>query len=249
MANIWWEWAEGKDNFRELVIDFTIHNDVDAWSDRTWLYLMLCYSSISDVAFYFGLQTNVYDPERGRRGKGLIFSRWGTRDLANARIADPAEGWTQSSGHEGDFIGVRRTYNWAAGDYRARLAPDGAPDSDGEWYGVWVTELSSGMTTWAGSLKFPFVKGEATVQSPTYTTLEIYGGRPIRPIDIQEWHVSLKRPIGDGARPFSGYIAYSPFTEGAVMNSEVTDTPEKDEVHFYVGGTTERKTPEGWVIW
>lgn len=210
---------------------------------------MICNSNISDIGFYFGLQTDVSDPERGVRGKGIIYSRWETRDLANARIADHTEGWTESSGHEGDFIGVRRSYDWTAGDYRARIAPDGAPDADGEWYGVWITELSSEVTTWAGSLKFPFVNGESAIMSPTYTTLEIYGNDLIRPIDIPEWRVSLKMPIGDGERPSAGYINYSPFTEGAIMNSEVSVVPEDGSVHFHVGGTTERKTPEGWSTW
>lgn len=249
MANIWWEWEESKSKFRELAIDFTIHNDPSDWSDRHGLYLMLCNSQISDIGFYFGLQTDVSDPERGVRGKGIIYSRWETRDLANARTADPTEGWTESSGHEGDFIGVRRSYNWTAGDYRARIAPDGAPDTDGEWYGVWITELSSGITTWGGSLKFPFVDGRTAIESPTYTTLEIYGNAIIRPIDIPEWHVSLKMPIGGGGRSNAGYIDYSPFTEGGVKNSEVSVIPEEGAVHFYVGGTTERKTPAGRSTW
>ncbi len=255
MANIFWYWEEGEENFRELIIDFTIHNDPGSrsdknnsgnWPDKHGLYLMLCNSTISDTMFYFGLQT---DAGRGERGKRIIYSRWETRDLANARTADPTEGWTESSGHEGDFIGVRRSYGWTSGDYRARIAPDGAPDADGEWYGVWITELSSGITTWGGSLKFPFVDGRTVIESPTYTTLEIYGNVIIRPIDIPEWHVSLKMPMGGGARPNAGYIDYSPFTEGGVKNSEVSVVPEEGAVHFYVGGTTERETPEGWSTW
>ena len=51
---------------------------------------------------------NVSDPYTG---KGLIFSRWKERNLVNARIPD--DGFTESSGHEGDFIEVRRNYDWA----------------------------------------------------------------------------------------------------------------------------------------
>ena len=84
------------------------------------------------------------------RGKGAIFSRWETRDLSLARFAE-ADGWAQSSGHEGDFIGVRRLYPWGTGDYTARLAPE-EHLPDGVWYGVWVTDLSTEITTWIGSL-------------------------------------------------------------------------------------------------
>ena len=34
----------------------------------------------------------------------------------------------------GNGIGVRRSYDWAAGNYRVRIAPDGL-DLDGEWFG------------------------------------------------------------------------------------------------------------------
>ena len=55
----------------------------------------------------------------------MIFSRWGTRDLEWARWPED-DGWAESSGHEGDFIRVRRFYDWGPGDYVVRLAPDGA---------------------------------------------------------------------------------------------------------------------------
>ena len=128
MAYIWWEWSANRADFESLEVDFTIHNDAGDFSSRHGLYLMLGFSHIAGVPFYFGLQTNVNDPAAGPRGKGLIFSRWETRDLDDARVADPVEGWTESSGHEGDFIGVRRSYEWEAGDYRVRIAPDGSDE-------------------------------------------------------------------------------------------------------------------------
>ena len=172
MANLWWNW-EQIPAFREFVIDFTIHNDPGNFSTRHGLYLMVCSGSIAEQGFYFGLQTNVSDPELGRgRGKGLIFSRWGERDLSFARIADEQEGWTESAGYEGDFMGVRRSYDWGVGDYRMRLAPHGR-DDDGEWYAV--TDAATDTTTWAGSLKFPFHNGTTAMRASTYTTLEVYG--------------------------------------------------------------------------
>lgn len=99
MASIWWDWdrdSEGNlPKFREMKVNFTIHHNIDDFSDQNGIYLMLGYSEISGVDFYFGLQTNVRAPEPPYwRGKGLIFSRWETRDLQNAKIADPEEGWT-----------------------------------------------------------------------------------------------------------------------------------------------------------
>ena len=238
MAYIWWNWDRPGDEFRELQVDFTLHNDPSNFSSRQGLYLMVCFSSISDQNFYFGLQTNTYDPGQQRgRGKALIFSRWGERDLSFARIADSEQGWYESSGHEGNFIGVRRSYDWTTGDYQMRLAPDGK-DDNGEWYGVWITDLATDITTWAGSLKFPLVNGTTVVSAPTYTTLEIYGN-PIRPIDIPEWHVSVQRPIGNGIRSNWGNSGYSGFMRG-IHNSDVQYDPETDSMQFRMGGATER---------
>ncbi len=235
MAYIWWDWKPDQDHFREMVTEFTIHNDVGDFSDRHGLYLILGQSSISDVGFYFGVQTDA-----NRRGKGLIFSRWQTRDLANARYAD-TDGWTESAGHEGDFIGVRRSYDWSAGDYRIRIAPDGL-DSDGEWFGLWITDLNTDNTTWIGSLKFPLLNGTAQIKPKAYATIEIYGNEPIRPIDIPQWHISIKRPLGDSVPSVRGFTGYSPFKGDALQNSDVRYDPSEDVVHLRAGGTTERKT-------
>ena len=101
------------------------------------------HGKLSDVAFYFGLQTDVHASEPPyRRGKGLLFSRWETLDLATARFSE-TDGWTQSCGHEGNFIGVRRSYAWGARDYRVRFAPDSDPEDDGVWFGLWITDRST----------------------------------------------------------------------------------------------------------
>ncbi len=238
MAYIWWNWSADKGEFESLVIDFTIHNDVGDFSRRHGLYLMLGNAQIAGVGFYFGLQSNVYDPAAGYRGKGLIFSRWETRDLANARVADPVEGWTQSSGHEGDFIGVRRSYQWGAGHYRVRIAPDGS-DAGGRWFGMWITDKATGETTWGGSLRFPYQNGKAAITSPVYSTMEIYGGPPIRPIDIPEWHVSIARPLGDGAKPTRGDLGFQAFSVN-VPNSDAWYNRAEDALHVQAGGPTQR---------
>ena len=66
LAYIWWSWEDAEDDeasgFRELVIDFTIHNDVEL-RDTHGLYLILGFSSVSNHDFYFGLQTDVHAPE------------------------------------------------------------------------------------------------------------------------------------------------------------------------------------------
>ena len=241
MAYLWWHWGQdrdssgdGREGIRELTFDFTIHNDPGDFSDEYGLFLMLCYCFIGNVDFYFGLQTDVVGHPENVGGKGLIFSRWETRDLANARVADSEEGWVESAGHEGDFIGVRRRYNWGAGEYRVSFAPDGA-DSEGEWFGVWITDKATYETTWIGSLKFPYENGRAAIGSQVYTNMEIYGGSQIQAFRIPEWHVSLKRPLGDGLESGwfeSGYAAFG----SEMANADVRYDRADGEVHIVAGG-------------
>ena len=236
MTQVEWYWNTccGAQPPDAIEIDFTIHNNVTDWSDRNGLYLMLAISRIGDTQFYFGLQTDVSRPGVGRTGKGVIFSRWGTRDLAHARLAP--NGFAESAGHEDDFIGVRRPYAWSAGAYRARLA---RYDSDhiGDWFGLWLTEQASGRTTWIGALRFPHGAEIAYLLS---SIVEVYG-QSIRPIDIPVWHVSIAPPLGDwDSLPGTARTIYRHDDE--IRNTEMWYQADENRVHMKVGGGTQRQT-------
>ena len=232
-----WYWRLSAE-FDEMVFDFTIHNDPGDFSTDHGLYFIVSQGAISGSTYYFGLQTDVYDPALGRgRGKGMIFSRWGERDLVDARLACADECWAQESGHEGDFIGVRRAYEWDEGNYQMRLTPDGQ-DEDGEWYAVWFTDLDVDKTLWVGSLKFPYLDGETVVRPDTYSTLEIYGYRFIRPIDIPEWHVSISPPEGDGVSAGWAQLGYGGCCGQNVSNADVQYLDGL--VHLRIGGITKQ---------
>ena len=230
-----WRWDPGQEGFRELAMDITIHNDPGDWSDDHGYYLILLQNHISGVGFYFGIQTDA-----NRRGKAVIFSRWGTRDLGYAKFVEE-DGWTESAGHEGDFIGVRRSYNWEAGDYRVRIGPDGL-EKDGEWFSLWITDLDSGEETWIGALRFPLEGGTATMRPHALATIELYGTPPIRPIDIPLWRVSVRKPLGDGAPATWGFTSYLyDDSENALFNSDVRYDAQEERAHLVMGGTTERR--------
>ena len=248
MASMWWNWETGEgsqDGFTEIVFQFTIHDDVDL-GGSTGYYLMLSYGDLGATRYYFGLQTNVYAPQsQTYRGKGLIFSRWGTRDLSNALAAD-TDGWTQSSGHEGDFIGVRRSYDWGAGSYLVKLALDTSLTAqDGKWYGVWITDVSTGVTTWGGSLKFPPKNSKTLIRKKSISTLEIYGGS-IKPIDLPRLRVSMQRPEGDGVQASSGQTSYDQLARN-ILNSDVYYDRDNDIVRFEMGGTIIPQTEQGLI--
>ena len=217
MAYVWWAWEKAWDGdiegFKEMSVELTIHNDLghlaEDFKKKNGIYLMMSQGRISDVDYYFGIQNRVdkKGDEWGRE-KRAIYSRWDTRDLANARI--PEGGYTESARQQGDFIGVRGSYDWSAGDYRFLLAPDGQ-DPDGEWFGLWITDLDSGITTWIGSLKFPYVDGKTLIQPGSFTTIEVFGASPVRPIDIPEIAISVRRPVGDGISSDVGCRGYSGF--------------------------------------
>ena len=235
MAYTWWDWNRNRIKFREMTTDVTIHNDVDSFPEFMGIYLILGFGDISGKAYYYGIQVDGgvgYPIE-----KRVIYSRWDTRDLAYARAAE--DGWTESSGHEGDFIGVRRLYDWTAGEYRLRLGPDGK-DEDGEWFGLWVTDLTTRETTWIGSLKFPYVAETALISPPSYATIEVYGFDDVRPIDIPELSISVEPPKGDGIPANQAFIGYSPFN-GAILNSEVR-CDNTGTIFMQAGGLTERET-------
>ena len=247
LALIQWHYQLGLDNFREWVIDFTIHDDVGDFSDQHGLYLRLGSPTLSEVGLSFGLQTDAWSPDPPhRRGKAVIFSRGGTTDVANARF-DDWNGWTEfeSSEREGDSIGVLKSYDWGAGSYRIRIIPDGL-DADGEWFGLWITDLATDETTWIGSLKFPLLKGKAGIMPVSTSAIQIYGSEPIRPIDIPQWHVSIRRPLAS----VKGWIDYTsnrgyPYE---IENSDIWYDSSEDMVHLRVGGTTERANdPVRWI--
>ena len=239
LAYIWWGWGPGA-GFNELEVTFAIHNDVGIMPRGNGIYLMLGAGAIADTTFYFGLQSNAYTgtPPYSGRGKALIFSRWGTRDLELARI--PADGWTQSSGHEGDFIGVRRPYAWGPGDYVVRLAPDGKADPDGQWYGLWITDLSTDEDTWVGSMWFPQEDGTARIGRTVYSTVEVYGGAPMRPIDIPEWGVSIDLPRGDGVPARWGNTGYDTFGRGFQTLTSATPPRQTPSALTWAGSPSAR---------
>ena len=114
-------------------------------------------------------------------------------------------------------------------------------DSDGQWYAVWITDLSTNEQTLVGSLKFPFVNDNAAIDYRVYSTLEIYGN-PIRPIDIPEWEVTVQPPLGNGERPRWVSYGYAP-QRGKILNSNITYSTKDGSILFRVGGTTEPVNP------
>ncbi len=181
----------------EILVSFTVDNDVELGGNHG-LYFIACTAfSIAGDGAYFGLQTDVNDPARGNLGKGAIFSRWYENDeTAAVRLADtrvPERGWTESGDYEGNFVSVRGRFQWGAGDYTLKVAAQEA-DNVGQWYGLWVID-GSGKETWIGSLRF---SPGARIDPVCYSTVDVYGGPPLKPANLPYWKVSVNPPTGNG---------------------------------------------------
>lgn len=234
LTYVWWRF--GVPDFEDFQLDITIHNDLET---RPGMYFQIYQGQVGDVGFYFGLQTDVYQPDRGGQGKGLIFSRWKTRDLADARAA--SDGWVQSAGYEGDFIGVRKKYNWTNRRYRLRLT---ALDEDdkGVWYGFFILDYDRNIEDYGGSIRFPKQAGQRPkIKDGGGTWLEVYSGART-PSDLPRWHVSL-----DGAyvnqRTVKATQAISDYSW--VPNTDIYVNKVTNAIHILVGKDVSRQHPKG----
>jgi hypothetical protein len=232
LAYVWWTF--GVAEFEDLQIDVTIHNEVDT---KPGLYFQVYQGQIGDVGFYLGLQTDVYRPRQGGQGKGLIFSRWKTRREADARPV--FDGWVESSGHEGDFVGVRRTYPWGKGTYRLRLtALD--EDDEGVWYGFFILDRGRNREDYAGSLRFPRRAGRRPrIHDGGGTWLEVYSGAT-GPAQLPFWHVSVDGCYADQRRA----KAKEASSDYAKVPNDIAFDGRDGSTHFRIGKGVERKHPK-----
>ena len=135
---------------------------------------------------------------------------------------------------------MRRSYDWSAGAYCARSARYDS-DSLGDWFRLWLTDKARGRTTWIGSLRFPRVTDSPAQIAPyLHSTVEVYG-RPIRPIDIPAWHVSVTAPLGDwDSAPIYANTLY--LHDDEIRNTEIWYQAAENTVHMRVGEHTTRQT-------
>ena len=79
MAYGWWHFPN------QFVQDLTFDIEIVAGDERTpGRYYQLYQGQIGGQGMYFGFQTALMRPGIGWQGKGLLFSRWGSRDNKDA---------------------------------------------------------------------------------------------------------------------------------------------------------------------
>ncbi len=252
MANAQWGWPTQTDRSDSITMNFTVREDPGHFSEDHSLVMAFGWSSIGHTRFGFGIRTDLDDPDTdGSEGKGIVFNRWGTHDKSLARPT--TDGWVVTGSILGDFISIRKPYDWGVGDYTVRVAHDGSMDDmDGRWFGMWITD-PNGVETHMGSLQFPFVNDAPPKFNPRgdlyQSMLALLGGSVIKPQEIPVFEVALSPPDeGSSIDPPKRVRAvYSQF-HGAMTNSNITYDREDNRVIMRAGGTTLRTTSPGTAL-
>jgi hypothetical protein len=178
LVDLWWDLGE-ESPFQSYSIDVTISENVPS---TTNLYIApIGIAHLSKTPFYGGIQTQAdghtkTSPRIRRIGPGFLMSMWGERSLDAIRPS--IGGLCQSSGHEGDFVSVRRPYEWSKGTYTYRVARMDEEVIDGKpytWVGAFVYSHEKDENVFVGALRF---KGEDLVLSRKVASfVEVYGRR------------------------------------------------------------------------
>ena len=222
-------WDFGINNIRSIEIKITICDEPD---NQDGLYFQMYQGQINGVGFYFGIQTDIYKPDIGSTGKGIIFSRWGTRDISNVRTV--AGGWSQTAGYEGNFVGIRKNYEWTTHGYQLKISYT-ETDEEGDWYGVWIRDLNDSTEDFLGSVRFPKSTPENSgIQNGGITWTELYD-KKVSNTPLPTWHVSVDSIEAldcDGVKylPKSAVSDYS-----KIANTDIYYDKATKRIHFIMG--------------
>ena len=178
LVDLWWDLGE-KHDFQSYSIDVEISKDLP---NDTRLYIApIGIAHLNDVPFYGGIQTRSDGKTKADRrlrviGPGFLMSMWGEREFDAIR---PAEGGLcESSGHEGDFVSVRRPFDWSAGRFTFRVVKmdeELVDDKQTTWVGAFVHVHQTDENIFIGGLRFP--TSELKLSKNVASFVEVYGPR------------------------------------------------------------------------
>jgi hypothetical protein len=248
---VYWDFASSA---TVMEWDLTIHLDPGTTAGE---YLALFNGSIDGAMCYLGLQTDVFHPSAGSGvGKGLIFSTWWSFDAADTRLA--ADGFRQLGTHEGRFVGIRRPYEWRAGDYRVTLSRSEPERVDGrtlDWFDLSIEPLAPlspglarpvpvGPSEWIGGIRFARSDPDTPAAiGPGLMFLEVYSGA--RSWDtLPSWQVDVMA-FGDGDRCPRGRTEYPRPYGRPVHNVSVRYDPIRARTDLRLGLDGGEQTPAG----
>jgi len=246
-ADLWWVFKNPTPHFESMDMDVTIDRDVPSTFN---LYISTCgLGELSGVRFYGGLQTNANGwptKEPGDRvfiGKGGIFSRWGEKiSTAYARGIEGTH--FEAAGYEGDFVSVRRAFQWTKGTYTWSLRATDTETVDGRdytWIGCFITSHETGLTNYIGSLRFE--GKDLTYWNQHSAFVEIYSTARIPTSEIPEVKVTFGYPRINGKMPGLKYANVNHPANGEMSSSPdcATAVADGSNVVVSLGPIFERK--------
>jgi len=178
LVDLWWDLGE-ESPFQSYSIDVTISDNVPS---TTNLYIApIGIAHLNKIPFYGGIQTqadgNTKSDRRLRKlGPGLLMSMWGERSLDAIRPS--IGGFCQSSGHEGDFVSVRRPYEWSKGTFTYQVVRMDEEIVDGKthtWVGAFVYSHEQDENVFIGALRFG--SEDLVLAQKVASFVEVYGPR------------------------------------------------------------------------
>jgi len=181
LVDTWWD--IGRDHaFDRYSVDVTISQAVPS---KSRLYIApIGLGHLNKTPFYGGIQTQAdgyskSNPRLRGIGPGFLMSMWGER--SHSAIRPSAGGLFQSSGHEGDFVSVRRPFAWKAGKFTYSIVAMDQQIIDSKpytWVGAFVFVHSQNENIFVGGLRFP--GDELVLGRQLANFVEIYG--PVIPV-------------------------------------------------------------------
>lgn len=237
------------DRFTRIKQRFTIHElpTVEYGGEYDGGLFWNFYNGVinDDIGFYFGIQTLVGGDPDGIPSKGLIFSRWKTRDITNYRLVK--DGWGQNAGYEGDFISIRKEFEWEVGTYEIELK---VVDSDdiGDWYGLFLRSIESPDFIYFGSIRFEHGVNKG-IMSGSGSWTEIYSANSS--LEFPRWHISIDDiKINNQEQPKR---IQSRYFEEVWQSNQFDDytnifSPDGKQIHFLMGPYVKRYHNSGNIV-
>jgi hypothetical protein len=237
-------WDFDIQTFNKIKHRFTIHEEPtnkDGSANNDGLYYQFYQGIMNDtIGFYYGIQTRLRKPS-GEVKKGIIFSRWKTRDKKNYAVSNG--GWGESAGYEGDFIGIRKNYEWEVGQYEIGIQKD-STDVIGDWYGLKIKNISTNVEEYIGSLRFEKSTKSTGMKSGGITWSELYTKLP-QNTPIPNWHVSVNSVYANESyTPKRVYLTYS---DSKFLEFSNIYTTNNIDVHFLMGPNVKRTVERGYI--
>ncbi len=178
LVDLWWDMGEDTP-FESYSVDVTISDDIPSTKN---LYIApIGLGHLSKTPFYGGIQTQAdgytkQNKQLRKIGPGFLMSMWGERSFDAIRPS--LGGFYQSSGHEGDFVSIRRPYKWTMGTYTykiIRMDKEIINNKPHTWVGAFVYSHEKDENIFIGALRF---KGDNLILSRKIASfVEVYGQR------------------------------------------------------------------------